>query len=103
MSTKDRKIGRMNGRYLVPTEGGYQPLYQPLCQPPTSGSNAQKPIDKEAVWRTNLESFKAGAFGDPTAPKAIISYWEAQARAGYPHAIQNAWLWKSIYEKEDTK
>ena len=61
-------------------------------KPPSSGSSVRKPIDKEVVWLMNLESLKAGAFGDPTSPEALIRYWEAQARANYPHAIQNAFF-----------
>lgn len=84
-------------------------VYCALCAPkrpgppPSSGSNAQKPVAKEMLWSLHLSNFEAGLFGDPTDPVAVIRYWRAQESAGYPGAKANVDYFTTVFEKTEAE
>lgn len=58
------------------------------------------PMEKERRWEQNMEALRAGAFGDPANPEAMLAYWRAQEAAGYPGASANRKYFEDMLEKE---
>lgn len=52
-----------------------------------------KTNEKIMAWEENLKKLKSGAFGDIENPDdcfaTLARYWKAQAKAGYPFAVEN--------------
>lgn len=67
--------------------------------PPTSGSNATKPLSKETRWCLNLANFSVGAYGDPKNPVTLFRYWHDQADAGFPGAEENLKFCEELCEQ----
>lgn len=56
---------------------------------------------KQDVWLRNLTSLKMGEFGiDTNSPETLLSYWKAQAEAGYPIAEENVRYFEDMVRKE---
>lgn len=46
--------------------------------------------EREVLWKYNLENYRAGGFGGVGEADALMRYWTAQARCGYPGAKEYA-------------
>ena len=71
--------------------------------PPTSGSNATRPDPMETIWRMNIDSLAAGAYGDPKDPATLVRYWHDQAHAGFPGAMENLRFFDELAKKTRPK
>lgn len=57
--------------------------------------------NREAMWQENLQLLQMGAFGDPTDPRTLISFWSKQAMLHYPGAEETkADLQKRLEEQQ---
>lgn len=55
---------------------------------------------REYIWELNLNNFKNGMLGDPTAPETMLRYWLNQERAHYPYARENVEYFKALIEQQ---
>lgn len=74
-----------------------------LGSPPTSGSNATKPLSRETRWNLNIANLAAGAYGDPKDPATLVRYWSDQADAGFPGALENLRFFNELAKKTRPK
>lgn len=44
---------------------------------------------RELLWQENRQNFASGAYGDPSAPVAQLTFWQNMERAHYPFANDN--------------
>ncbi len=57
---------------------------------------------REALWERNLANLESGTLGDKSSPQTLLLYWQAQEKAHYPFARDNAEYFKSILRKTDS-
>ncbi len=65
--------------------------------------NSGSEYTREALWERNLANLESGTLGDKTSPETLLLYWQAQERAHYPFARDNAEYFKSILRKKDSE
>ena len=63
--------------------------------------NSGSEYTREALWQRNLANLESGTLGDKTAPETLLLYWQAQQRAHYPFARDNAEYFKSLLRSKN--
>ena len=58
---------------------------------------------RAVLWERNLENLRAGTLGDPTAPQALLRYWQSQERAHYPFARENVEYFEELLRESEVK
>lgn len=68
-----------------------------------SSASDEREEDRRMAWERNLENYKAGVFGAVNENITLLRYWQAQERAHYPGARENAEYFKNEISKNDGK
>ncbi|MBO5907169.1 MAG: hypothetical protein J6Q85_03350 [Clostridia bacterium] len=58
--------------------------------------NSGSEYTREALWERNLSNLESGTLGDKSSPETLLLYWQAQERAHYPFAKDNAEYFKAL-------
>ena len=68
----------------------------------TVDQSSESEYRRESLWQRNLESFQAGTLGDKDSPETLLRYWQAQAKAHYPYASDNAEYFKELIKNKNS-
>jgi len=69
----------------------------------SADSSGAADLSRERIWQMNMESFKAGVFGDPQAAATLLRYWLMQERAHYPSARENVEYFRAMLAEEQAR